>query len=270
MTIYNFTLLNVPFASGAPSSEIAPFSDFVRGLGIAFDETEGKPEMKGLNGLFNMITTSALYLKQRGICEWDPELEYPINGFVTEGSKVYRAIRQNTNKQPSLSQLDWAVWASISDISVSTNGNLKKTTNTDGSVLLEVPTASDSQRGVMRFATPTEVANKANVNAAITPKNVVDMFTQTLATSGSCTLPNDLVIKWGVTNHGDISHTTDFNIPFPSAFPNAVFSVVANEGGLQPCFINVINKSNTGFTARVTEANQNVASGNINWFAIGY
>ena len=54
MTIFNFEMLNVPFANGAISTEIAPFPDWNRGLGIAFDQTEGKPEMKGLNGLFQV------------------------------------------------------------------------------------------------------------------------------------------------------------------------------------------------------------------------
>ena len=171
MTIYNFSMLNVPFANGAISTEIAPFPDWNRGLGIAFEQSEGKPEMKGLNGLFQVLTTSMLYLKQRGIAEWDSALEYPANAFVTEGAKLYKSKRVNTNKQPSLSQLDWDVWASISDISVSTNGNLKKTVAADGSVTLEVPTATDSQRGAVRQATSAEVANRSNVNAYITPSN---------------------------------------------------------------------------------------------------
>lgn len=169
--IYNFAMLNVPFANGAISTEIAPFPDWNRGLGIAFEQTEGKPEMKGLNGLFQVLTTSMLYLKQRGISEWDATLEYPENAFVTEGARLYKSKRVNANKQPSLSQLDWDVWASISDIQVSTNGNLKKTVAADGGVTLEVPTATNSQRGAVRFATATEVANKSNVTAAITPAN---------------------------------------------------------------------------------------------------
>lgn len=171
MTIYNFAMLNVPFANGAISTEITPFPDWNRGLGIAFEQSEGKPEMKGLNGLFQVLTTSVLYLKQRGIAEWDATLEYPANAFVTDGARLYKSKRVNTNKQPSISQLDWDVWASISDISVSTNGNLKKTVAADGSMTLEVPTATDSQRGAVRQATSTEVANKSNVNAYVTPSN---------------------------------------------------------------------------------------------------
>lgn len=171
MTIYNFSLLNIPFANGAPSNEISPFPDFDRGLGIAFDETDGKPEMKGLNGLFQQITMAAIYLKQRGIPEWDLNLEYPISAFVTKDGRLYKSKTQNTGKTPENSQSDWGVWASVSDITVSTNGNLKKTANANGSIHLEVPTATDAARGAMRFATPSEVVNKSITNAAITPSN---------------------------------------------------------------------------------------------------
>lgn len=183
MTIYNFAMLNVPFANGAISTEIAPFPDWNRGLGIAFEQTEGKPEMKGLNGLFQVLTTSMLYLKQRGIAEWDATLEYPANAFVTEGARLYKSKRTNTNKQPSLSQLDWDLWASISDIQVSTNGNLKKTVAADGGVTLEVPTATDTARGAMRFATSTEAVNRSNVQAAVRPSDVPTLNNTLTSTS---------------------------------------------------------------------------------------
>lgn len=176
MTIYNFELLNVPFANTAVASEIAPFPDYNRGFGIAFSLTDGKPEMKGFNGLLKMVTTSVIYLKQRGISEWDSNLEYVAGkSFVVDGDKLYQAKTTNTNKQPSLSQNDWILRASISDIKVSTNGNLKRTENQDGTITLEVPTASTDQRGAVRQATSTEVANKSNVNAYVTPKNVADI-----------------------------------------------------------------------------------------------
>lgn len=178
-------MLNVPFANGAISTEIAPFPDWNRGLGIAFEQSEGKPEMKGLNGLFQVLTTSVLYLKQRGIAEWDATLEYPANAFVTEDAKLYKAKRVSTNKQPSLSQLDWDVWASISDISVSTNGNLKKDVAAGGGVTLEVPTATDSQRGAMRFATSAEAVNRSNVQAAVRPSDVPALNNTLTSTSTS-------------------------------------------------------------------------------------
>lgn len=171
MTIYNFDLA-APFARNAPSDQIEPFPDLDTGLGIAFTQSDGKPEMKGLNGLFQLLTVSILSLRQRGISLWVASEEYPAGSFSVEGSKLYQAKTKNTGKRPSTSQNDWMIFASISDIKVSTNGNLKKDVANDGGVTLTVPTATTEDRGVMRFATPTEVANKSNVAAAANPSNV--------------------------------------------------------------------------------------------------
>lgn len=272
MTIFNFEMLNVPFANGAISTEIAPFPDWNRGLGIAFDQTEGKPEMKGLNGLFQVLTTSMLYLKQRGISEWDSALEYPANAFVTEGAKLYKSKRTNTNKQPSLSQLDWDVWASISDISVSTNGNLKKTVASDGSVTLEVPTATDTQRGAVRQATSVEVANRANVNAYINPANVGQTFGASLSTNGWCRLPNGLIMQWGGGSASTIANiNTNKEISFGLPFPNYTLMVMTTPS----------NSYNNGYLTTssefITRSGFRLVSGSsrdgnfqFTWFAIGY
>ena len=263
MTIYNFSMLNVPFANGAISTEIAPFPDWNRGLGIAFDQTEGKPEMKGLNGLFQVLTTSMLYLKQRGIPEWDDTLEYPVNAFVTFGLRLYRSKRVNTNKQPSLSQMDWDIWASISDISVSTNGNLKKAVAFDGSMTLEVPTATDSQRGAVRQATSAEVANRSNVNAYINPANVGQTFSASLSTNGWCRLPNGLIMQWGV-----FQYTSGvLSVNFPEAFPNACLSFGVFPGKNTTNAIEIFQYntfSRTGFTGVAESAST------YHYFAIGY
>lgn len=270
MTIYNFQLLNVPFANTAIASEIAPFPDYNRGLGIAFSQTDGKPEMKGLNGLFNIITASMLYLKQRGISEWDATLEYPANAFVTDGEKLYKSKLINTNKQPSLSQLDWDVWASISDISVSTNGNLKKTIASDGSVTLEVPTATDSQRGAVRQATSTEVANKSNVNAYINPANVGQTFGASLSANGWCRLPNGLILQWGRVQVTD-NQTLDVNLPTPfmTAFLSCTVSlenITIGSNNLATIAAAPLSLSKIRLK---TEFSYNLVT-NANYFAIGY
>ena len=274
MTIYNFAMLNVPFANGAIATEIAPFPDWNRGLGIAFDQTEGKPEMKGLNGLFQVLTTSMLYLKQRGIAEWDASLEYPANAFVTDGAILYKSKRVNTSKQPSLSQMDWDVWASISDISVSTNGNLKKTVAADGSVTLEVPTATDSQRGAVRQATSAEVANRSNVNAYINPANVGQTFGASLSTNGWCRLPNGLILQWGVLSNVLLNQTF-YNINFPVGFPFATLNISATisanniVGGSIAPMVKKGSITKTSFQVAGDHATE-IATGDIYWLAIGY
>lgn len=170
MTTYDFNLITA-FANSAPSNEIAPFPDYDRGLGVAFDETDGKPEMKGLNGLFSLMTVSLLALKQRGILTWTTGFEYKQGAFAVEANRLYQAKVDNTSKQPSLSQNEWQVWASVSDIDVDTNGNIIKTAKAGGAFTLKVEDASTTTKGVVRAATATEVANKSNVNAYVTPSN---------------------------------------------------------------------------------------------------
>lgn len=170
MSTYDFNLLTA-FANSAPSNEIEAFPDYDRGLGIAFDETDGKPEMKGLNGLFSLLTVSLLALKQRGILTWTTGFEYKQGAFVVESNRLYQAKTDNTSKQPSLSQNDWQVWASVSDIDVDTNGNIIKTAKAGGAFTLKVEDATTTIKGVARFATATEVTNKSSVSAAVTPSN---------------------------------------------------------------------------------------------------
>lgn len=178
MTTYDFNLITA-FANSAPNNEIEAFPDYDRGLGIAFVETDGKPEMKGLNGLFSLLTVSLLALKQRGILTWTTGFEYKQGAFVVESNRLYQAKTDNTNKQPSLSQNEWQVWASVSDIDVDTNGNIIKTAKAGGAFTLKVEDASTTVKGVARFATATEVANKSNVSAAVNPSNTATIAQST-------------------------------------------------------------------------------------------
>ena len=178
MTTYNFNLITA-FANSAPSNEIEAFPDYDRGLGIAFDETDGKPEMKGLNGLFSLLTVSLLALKQRGILTWTNGFEYKQGAFAVESNRLYQAKTDNTSKQPSLSQNDWQVWASVSDIDVDINGNIIKTAKAGGAFTLKVEDASTTVKGATRFATDTEVINKSNVSAAVNPSNAATIAQST-------------------------------------------------------------------------------------------
>ncbi|MEG1232321.1 MAG: hypothetical protein RSE18_00675, partial [Acinetobacter sp.] len=157
--------------NSAPSNEIEPFPDYDRGLGIAFVETDGKPEMKGLNGLFSLMTVSLLALKQRGILTWTTGFEYKQGAFAVESNRLYQAKVDNASKRPSSSQNEWQVWASVSDIDVDNNGNIIKTAKAGGAFTFKVNDASTTVKGVVRAATATEVTNKSNVNAYVTPSN---------------------------------------------------------------------------------------------------
>lgn len=263
MTEYNFNLITA-FANSAPSNEIEAFPDYDRGLGIAFDETDGKPEMKGLNGLFSLLTVSLLALKQRGILTWTTGFEYKQGAFAVESNRLYQAKTDNTSKQPSLSQSDWQVWASVSDIDVDTNGNIIKTAKAGGAFTLKVEDATTAVKGVARFATATEVVNKSGVTAAITPKNVVDMFSGTFSQNGSLTLPSGHIVKWGIAN----ITTSGQTISYPVRFPTVGFAPIIGTGKDVSTAVaeicNYLSYNALGFVANATSV------GEYPYIVIGY
>lgn len=161
MTLYSRPRAEV-FADNAPPSEIQPFQAWLRGLGIAFDETNGFPEMTGLNGLFNALNQYIKYLEQNGFAEWSADLEYPIGAGVRVGAVWYRAKTQNTNKPPATSQNDWELFLNASALSY---GNPIYIENN----VVMVRDASTAQKGVVQFANAADVANKSNVSKAINP-----------------------------------------------------------------------------------------------------
>ena len=274
MSVFNFELLKVPFASGAILSEIEPFPDYVRGLGIAFEQTDGKPEMKGLNGLFNAITASMLSLRQRGISEWVTDFDYPVGGFAVESGKLYQAKTLNTSKKPSISQSDWMLWASVSDITVHNNGNIKKTSSPNGAFELKVDDANTTTKGAARFATATEVANRTNVSAAITPANVGQTFGQSLSENGWCRLPNGLIMQWGKTT--GVVGSVDFSQAFNSVFfvtASPIHDVNISDGQASQTKIKSFNNTSFSYSCGVESGNNdtfNAASLDFTWFAIGY
>lgn len=171
MTIYEKPRSEV-FASNAPESEISTFTAWLRGLGIAFDETNGLPEMKGLNNVFNLLNQYIKYLEQNGFAEWSPDLEYPIGAGVRVGAVWYRAKTQNTSKPPATSQNDWELFLNASALTYENPLYIENN-------VVKVRGATQTQSGVVQFSNDTEVANKANVSKAVNPANVATIAQST-------------------------------------------------------------------------------------------
>lgn len=205
MTIYTKPRAEL-FAQDAPPSEIKPFTAWLRGLGIAFDETNGYPELESFNGLLQALNGYIKYLEQNGFAEWSSDLEYPQGAGVRVGAVWYRAKTQNLNKPPATSQNEWTVFLNANDLSVSdplvlSNNKISvkdATTTQKGVVRMatsaevanrsnvsafvkpsDIPVASTTAQGVSRFATTSEVANKTNVTAAATPSNAATIAQST-------------------------------------------------------------------------------------------
>jgi len=171
MTIYTKPRAEL-FAQDAPSSEIKPFTAWLRGLGIAFDETNGFPELESFNGLLQALNGYIKYLEQNGFAEWSSDLEYPIGAGVRVGAAWYRAKTQNLNKPPATSQNDWSLFLNASDLSFSDPLQV-----VDG--VIGVKDATTTQKGVVRMATSTEVSNRTNVSASVNPSNAATIAQST-------------------------------------------------------------------------------------------
>ena len=167
MTIYEKPRSEV-FASNAPESEISTFTAWLRGLGIAFDETNGLPEMKGLNNVFNLLNQYIKYLEQNGFAEWSPDLEYPIGAGVRVGAVWYCAKTQNTSKPPATSQNDWELFLNASALTYENPIYIENN-------VVKVYGATQTQSGVVRFATDVEIAQKANVSKVVNPADSLNI-----------------------------------------------------------------------------------------------
>lgn len=90
--------------------------------------------------------------------------------------------------------------------------------------------ATETNYGKARFATDAEIASQSNVNAAVRPNNIAEMFSPSAVTSttGSVTFPNGLIMKWGeVSGSGRGGNT----VTLDEAFPNACLDVQATAIG---------------------------------------
>ena len=171
MTLYTPPRSDV-FAGGAPPSEIRPFDAWARGLGIAFEETNGFPELQSMNGLFNALNMYIKYLEQNGFAEWRNDLEYPVGAGVRVGLIWYRARTQNTNKPPSNSQTDWELFLNASALSYQEPLYIEDN-------IIKIRDASQNQRGVAQFANSNDIANKSNISRIVNPSGVATIAQST-------------------------------------------------------------------------------------------
>ena len=221
------------------------------------------PDGLDFNGLFNALSQAVVFLQKGNAYQFDASLApYPIGALVRSNDNLttYQSTVPNNSNNPNSNMTGWRVYNGSGFIvdNLTTNDSAKALSAKQGKVLqdnkleankvgaangvasldantkvpvVQLPAATISDAGVLRFATATEVANKSNVSAAVTPKNVADMFVGSFTERDSITLPNGLILQWckgTSTTVGD----ADFTVQFPKPFPNACLSVqVTTIGG---------------------------------------
>lgn len=93
-----------------------------------------KPLNEWMNWLQNRQDKMLAYLNQRGIAEWDTSTDYPQFALVSRAGKVYQAISQNTDKDPTLNTSIWELAFPTRNEYLDTLGKVNNILNTDGYV----------------------------------------------------------------------------------------------------------------------------------------
>lgn len=164
---------NEIFASDAKDGEIVDFPNIKRGWGVT-ENLGFIPPMEYFNAVFNRVDKSLAYQLQRGVGEWDKDLEYPIGAVVSLNGVVYVAKSQNTNKTPTN---EATIWDIVATQKWSENQFLKKTDKNDAytkkesddKFVAKTDKATETKAGI------TKLKNSINAKAedtAVTEKAV--------------------------------------------------------------------------------------------------
>jgi hypothetical protein len=136
--------------------------------------------------------------------------------------------------------------------------------------------ATESNQGIAKIATQSEVNGGTNDENFITPLKYFNGFANSKSTNGYTYLPNGLIIQWGST--GNISQATNHTITLPIAFPNANLVVTASHyqsswshTGTTDSALMVNSRTNSNFKI-AKNFNGSAAANNrpASWIAIGY
>ena len=77
-----------------------------------------KPPNEVMNWVQNRQDSMLQFINQRGIPTWDSLTEYPLNAYVVRSGVLYKALSQNTDKDPTLNSAIWNVaFATYTDYS---------------------------------------------------------------------------------------------------------------------------------------------------------
>ena len=209
-------LIQVPFASNGDRNDIQTTKqqgqdpeDATWSIGFPpqtmIPESAGGIAPKGLdfNGLFYAISSIGAHYSRGDQIQFDATFAEKIGGY-SKGFRLasndyqcdFISLVDNNTVDPNGTNIsqNWRVYAGQDSIPVATsttNGTVKlidslsstakdaALTAAQGKVLSDrTQSATDKKEGISRFATPTEVVDKANVMAAVTPANVAAMIKQ--------------------------------------------------------------------------------------------
>ena len=172
-----------------------------------------KPLNETMNWLQNRQDRMLQYLNQRGIPEWDVRTEYPLGAFATRGNKVYEALSQNLDSDPTLSPEIWKIaFVSYSDF-IDYSEKVDSIENEDGYLRHYVKKSNPEMDTPCRGIEYNNISNSSGLRfSENTPE--ISASGVTIATFSGGTNPKDVVtheqLALAIQNYkvGDIYITT--------------------------------------------------------------
>ena len=169
---------NEIFASDAKDGEIVEFPNIKRGWGVT-ENLGFIPPMEYFNAAFNRVDKSLAYQLQRGVGEWDKDMEYPIGAVVSLNGIIYIAKSQNTNKNPANEATIWWVfatqeWSDATFMKKTDKIDAYKKTDSDEKFALKddlPPLATEAKAGITKLKNAITAKQE---DAAVTEKAVSD------------------------------------------------------------------------------------------------
>ena len=217
---------NEIFASDAKDGEIVDFPNIKRGWGVT-ENLGFIPPMEYFNAAFNRVDKSLAYQLQRGVGEWDKDLEYPIGAVVSLNGVVYVAKSQNTNKNPAN---EATIWDIVATQKWCEDSFMKKTDKIDAYTKKEsdkkfalkddLPDiATETKEGIAKLK--NAITEKAE-DAAVTEKALVE-FVQ------SHTSPSlGVAQSWS-----DVTSSRDTNITYTNTTDKPIMVLISGEPNME-------------------------------------
>ncbi|WP_103594924.1 hypothetical protein [Campylobacter concisus] len=214
---------NEIFASDAKDGEIVEFPNIKRGWGVT-ENLGFIPPMEYFNAAFNRVDKSLAYQLQRGVGEWDKDLEYPIGAVVSLNGIIYIAKSQNTNKKPSENKEIWHViankeWCEQTFLKKDDKIDTYAKQESDDKFVAKEDIATETKAGLTKLK--NSVTAKVE-DAAVTEKALVD-FVQ------SHTPPAlGVAQSWS-----DVTSSRDTNITYTNSTDKPIMVMISGEPNME-------------------------------------
>lgn len=100
---------DIIFAQSAQTGEVSDFNDLARGWGSTLTYSAGIPPMEWFNFIGQRSDKGLHYVLQQGVDAWNSLENYPTGALVkvVADNCLYRALRNNLNKEPKSNGSDW-------------------------------------------------------------------------------------------------------------------------------------------------------------------